>query len=120
MSENAEENAFLDTIQKIRTLVEPLEGNDARLALTICLAESVLFGSKDDNDDSELRLAFAVRHLGTIVTDILTYDDDDDRDGDNKPPSPTWPPTGPLAKLLEGRRSMKAAMGRPPTKGKTE
>ena len=118
--ENAEEMAFLDTLEKIRALIEPLEGPDARLALTICLAKSILFGSKDDDDDSELRLAFALRNLGTIVTDILTDDDDDGRDGDDEPKSPPLPPTGPLAKLLEGRRSMKAAKGRPPTKDKTK
>jgi hypothetical protein len=120
MSESAEEKAFLDTLEKIRKLVEPLEGSDARLALSICLGESIVFGSNTDDDDSELRLAFAVRNLGTIVTDILTFDDGDDGRDDDEPPSPPLPPTGPLAKLLEGRRSMKAAKGRSSTKGKTK
>jgi hypothetical protein len=100
--------AFLLAGDNIRDAIKDIDGWDACLALTICLAECIVCGnSKNDNPDEAMRLAQTVKVLGDIVVDLMSDDDDDDDDGDDEDPSPR--PLSPdlLRKLLESRRTTK-------------
>jgi hypothetical protein len=111
--------AFLQACEKVRASIEKLEGWDACLALTICLAECIVFGnSKDDNPDEELRLAGVIKALGGITADMMTGDkgDDGDDDDDEEGPRPPFPEL--LHKLLEHRRAVKPRAVAPATRTK--
>jgi hypothetical protein len=107
--EDLETAAFLLAGDKIREAIKDIDAHDACLALTMALAECVVFGnSEDDEPDEAMRLAHAVRLLGDVAMDMMSgdYDQDDDSDGDSRPPPPS---ADPLRRLLERRKASKAA-----------
>jgi hypothetical protein len=98
--------AFLRAGDKIREAVKDITGWDACLALTICLAECIVFGnSPDDEPDEAIRLAQTVKVLGEVVTDMMAGDDEDGPD--DKEPRPSPPSPDLLRRLLERRRAIK-------------
>jgi hypothetical protein len=107
--EDLETTAFLLAGDKIREAIKDIDAHDACLALTMALAECVVFGnSEDDQPDEAMRLAHAVRLLGDVAMDMMSddYDRDDDSDGDSRPSPPS---ADLLRKLLERRRASNAA-----------
>ena len=101
--------AFLLAGDKIREAVKDIDAHDACLALTMALAECVVFGnSADDEPDEAMRLAQAVRLLGDVALDMMSgdYDRDDASDGDARSSSRV---PDPLRKLLERRKASRTA-----------
>ena len=111
MTDKDKEAAFLLALENVRTVIKDLPGWDACLALTICLAECIVYGnSKNDDPDQALRLAQTVTALGDIITDMMAEDDaggDDGDLGDDNTPRPSPQPPDLLRKFLEHRRATK-------------
>ena len=82
MTDDPQFAAFARALDNITKSIDGLDGHVARLALTISLAESIVFG-EDDNIDDELRLPFVLRTLGDIVADMMLGPGDDDWDDDD-------------------------------------
>jgi hypothetical protein len=98
--------AFLQATEDIQKAIKDIDGWDACLALTLCLAECIVFGnSKHDTPDEAMRLAQTIRVLGDVAADLMADDDDWDDDDDNSRPSPPSPDL--LRKFLERRRTAK-------------
>jgi hypothetical protein len=108
MADDPQFAAFIRALENIKKCVDGLDGHDARVALTISLADSIVFG--DDDMDDELRLPFVLRTLGGIVADMMLGPGDDDWDDDDPPPPP-HPSTDLLRKLIERRRATQPAKG---------
>jgi hypothetical protein len=108
-AEDSETTAFLLAGDKIREAIKDIDAHDACLALTMALAECVVFGnSEDDEQDEAMRLAHAVRLLGDVAMDMMSgdYERDDDSEGDSRPSPPS---ADLLRRLLERRRASDAA-----------
>ena|SRR6478672_387853 len=101
--------AFLLAADNIRNAIKDIDGWDACLALTICLAECIVVGnSEHDAPDEAMRLAQTVKVLGDIVVDLMSDGDEDDGGSDDEGPAPHRPAPDLLRKLLERRRVRKA------------
>jgi hypothetical protein len=99
--------AFLQATKDIQKAIKDIDGWDACLALTLCLAECIVFGnSKHDSPDEAMRLAQTMKVLGDVALDLMAGDDAWDDDGDdNSHPSPPSPDL--LRKFLDRRRTAK-------------
>jgi hypothetical protein len=104
----ADDPQFIAFIRALENIKKCVDGHDARVALTISLADSIVFG--DGDIDDELRLPFVLRALGDIVADMMLGPGDDDWDGDEDPPPP-HPSTDLLRKLIERSRATQPAKG---------
>ena len=98
--EQKDAKVFLNTVAKLRTVIDGLDGPDGRLALVVCLAEAIVL----DDDESDFRLALAMQSLGEIVASMLSNQSAFEIKGDSQEASP---PADPLGKFLERRRSGK-------------
>jgi hypothetical protein len=98
--------AFLQATQNIQNAIKDIEGWDACLALTLCLAECIVFGkSERDTPDEGRRLAKTIKVLGDVALDLMGNDDDWDDDDENSRPSSSSPDL--LRKFLDRRRTAK-------------
>jgi hypothetical protein len=84
--------------------IKDIEGWDACLALTLCLAECIEFGKSERNTPDEARrLAKTMKVLDDVAPDLMGNDDDWDDDDDNsQPPSSS---ADLLRKFLDRRRT---------------
>jgi hypothetical protein len=97
--------AFLRATEDVQKAIKDIDGWDACLALTLCLAECIVNGnSEHDSPDEARRLAQTMKVLGDVALDLMTDGDDLD-DDDNSHPSPRSPDL--LRKFLERRRIAK-------------
>jgi hypothetical protein len=98
--------AFLRATENIQKAIRDIDGWDACLALTLCLAECIVFGnSEHDTADEAMRLAQTMKVLGDVALDLMAGEDDWDEDDDHSHPSPPSPDL--LRKFLERRRTAK-------------
>ena len=98
--------AFLQATQNIQNAIKDIEGWDACLALTLCLAECIVIGkSERDTPDAARRLAKTMKVLGDVALDLMGNDDDWDDDDDNSQPSSSSRDL--LRKFLDRRRTAK-------------
>jgi hypothetical protein len=101
--------AFLLAADNIRNAIKDIDGWDACLALTVCLAECIVVGNSErDAPDEAMRLAQTVKVLGDIVVDLMSDGDEDDGGSGDEGPAPHRPAPDLLRKLLERRRAKKA------------
>jgi hypothetical protein len=114
-----EMKAYLDAIEKIEKIVDAMPvGADARLALVIALAQSVVCGGQDELhaddeiDQSPVRLAVAIHNLGGIVAELLCDDGPDDQPGDQPNGGPDNPDGGHRLKPKHEPEVLKAFMSR--------
>jgi len=95
--------AFLQATENIQKAIKDIDGWDACLALTLCLAECIVFGnSEQDTPDEARRLAQTMKVLGDVALDLMADDDDWDDDDNSQPPSSS---ADLLRKFLDRRRT---------------
>jgi hypothetical protein len=83
--------------------IKDIEGWDACLALTLCLAECIEFGKSERNTPDEARRLETMKVLDDVAPDLMGNDDDWDDDDDNsQPPSSS---ADLLRKFLDRRRT---------------
>jgi hypothetical protein len=98
--------AFLKATEDIQKAIKDIEGWDACLALTLCLAECIVFGkSERDTPDEGRRLAKTMKVLGDVALGLMGNDDDRDDDDENSRPPSSSPDL--LRKFLDRRRTAK-------------
>jgi hypothetical protein len=74
--------AWESACEDVRKRLETIDAHDRRLALTLLLAEYIVFDEPEENAD--LRLAIAIKALGDAVLEIAMDEDGDDGEDDRE------------------------------------